>query len=104
MSILYQITDISGLKLLPRWTRYLGLILVLPCLVMFFYKPDVVFGEMSFLGTTENKFESIVFALFDQSSGSESGDFVFYSWVKNDIINENFAQLDVIWCLFYCIC
>ena len=79
----------STLKLLPRWMRIVGLAMVIPCIFMFALDPEVVFGDAPFFGSEiESRWKATVPALLDQSSASESGEFVLMSWVENDLSNE----------------
>jgi hypothetical protein len=75
------------LKLLPRWMRLLGLFLVIPCIVLFFLDPEIVFAEGSYFKEAESPWKTYVPSLLDQSSAGE-GEFVLYSWVENDLSNE----------------
>ena len=76
------------MNLLPRWCRFLGIAMVIPCLVLFVNDPEVVFGEATLFGSPTGNFVKEVFALFDKGSGDEDGKFVWYSWIKNDLSNE----------------
>lgn len=80
----------KGIKLLPRWTRVLGLAMIIPCVFAFIRDPEIVFGEAAFnlFGEVEGKMAFEVFALFDQTSTQETGEFALYSIIKNDILNE----------------
>jgi len=82
------------LRLLPRWMRVLGLGMVLPCIFLFAKDPEIVFGDANFFGSqTESYWKATVPALLDQSSGDETGEFVWMSWVENDISNELMLSL-----------
>ena len=78
----------KSLNLLPRWYRIVGIVLIIPCFVLFVNDPEVIFGEMGFFGNPDGRFVKEVFALFDQSSGAEEGKFVWFSWINNDLSNE----------------
>ena len=73
------------LKLLPRPYRFIGLVLVAFCIFQFVRDPEVVYGEMSFLGSEiESPWKAKVPSLF-----AEEGDgFVFFKMIENDISNE----------------
>ncbi|MEQ8909824.1 MAG: hypothetical protein RIC95_11560 [Vicingaceae bacterium] len=79
----------NKLKLLPRWCRFLGLALVIPCIGMFVIDPEIVFGESTwsiFGGDPSGRFVVEVFSLFDSSANDPN--LSWYAWVKNDLSNE----------------
>lgn len=77
-------------KLLPRWTRFLGLAMIIPCVIAFVRDPEIVFGEgvFSIFGEPSGNLAFNVFAVFDQTSTQDTGEFAFYSIIKNDLLNE----------------
>ena len=81
------------LKLLPRPFRFIGLILVAFCLFLFVRDPEVVYGEMSILGSEiESPWKAIVPSLFAE----EEDGFTFFKMVENDISNELMLTLMLI--------
>lgn len=85
-------------KLLPRWTRMLGLAMIIPCVIAFVRDPEIVFGEsaFNFLGDVEGVLTVKVFAFLDQSSAMDDGEFTMFSMIENDIINEILLTLMLI--------
>jgi len=79
----------NKLKLLPRWCRYIGLVLVISCIGMFVADPEVIFGELTwsiFGDAEEGFFVRSVPALLDSNPNDPT--FSLISWVENDISNE----------------
>ena len=75
----------NKLKLLPRSWRVIGLILIAFCLILFVKDPEVVFGEMSILGSDiESPWKANVPSIM--ADGNDG--FVFFKWIENDISNE----------------
>lgn len=65
--------------------RLVGLIMVAFCVTLFVINPEVVFGEISFLGKEIDSFckVSVPSILADHKGGT-----VWFKWVENDISNE----------------
>lgn len=78
----------SKLYLLPRGFRIVGILMVIPCLILFVNDPEVIFGEISFFAKPDEGLVKEVFALLDQSAANDEGRFVLYSWISNDLSNE----------------
>ena len=75
----------NKIKLLPRSMRVVGLIFIGFCFALFIQDPEVVFGEMSFLGSEiDSPWKAKVPALL---ADDEDG-FAFIKMVENDISNE----------------
>lgn len=75
----------NKLKLLPRSLRVVGLVLVGFCLALFIKDPEVVFGEMSFLGS---KIESPWKMKVPSLLAEDNGETVLFKWEENDVSNE----------------
>lgn len=81
------------LKLMPRWTRFIGLTLIVFCIGLFINDAEVVFGEMTFLGT---KSESPWMVKVPSLLADENGQTVLFKWEENDISNEILLTLMLI--------
>ncbi len=75
----------NKIKLLPRSLRVVGLALVFFCFGLFVTDPEVVFGEMSFLGSEiQSPWKVTVPSLL----ADDHGETVLFKWEENDISNE----------------
>ena len=87
----------NTLKLLPRWCRFLGLAVVIPILLMCFYNPDVIFGDISFYSANYQLIEYNVLGIFDNSfQHNENDELQIFIWKNNDLSNEILLALMLI--------
>jgi len=82
----------NTLKLLPREFRFIGLAIVIPLILAFFYNPEIVYGDLHLplMEEPDNAFTFSVPAFLDQSEVDLNPEkkFVLFSWIKNDLSNE----------------
>lgn len=87
----------TKIKLLPRWCRFVGMGMAILATILFILNPD---SSIEFnLGDPKGPLVTTVPALFNQSYGVN--DFVWMSWIKNDLSNEFLFAIMLI--AVYCI-
>ena len=72
------------IKLLPRWCRLVGFLLLLPPLVLFTINPEVAFGDPIFATPEDHMVNATVISLVDDTEG----EWAFFKVIQNDLINE----------------
>jgi len=80
------------IKLLPRWCRMVGILLLLPPLVMFTINPEVAFGDPIFGSPEDYMINGTVINLVDDSDG----EWVFFKVIQNDLINELMLSMMIV--------
>lgn len=82
----------NTLKLLPRWCRIAGLLIIIPVLGAFFYNPEVAFGDAPIFNEPDGSLVFNVPSLLD----SDNDEFSLFAWIKNDLTNELLLTLMLI--------
>ena len=85
------------LKLLPRWCRFLGLVIIIPTVVAFLNEPGIAFGDTpSFFDGYQEPAKMKLIALVSEDFHSSGSEFIWFEVKETEIINEVLLALMLI--------